>query len=47
MHFCLRSEMYGAFYEVDKDPNQMGKKLKDTGELWIIYCSLLFTLGTH
>lgn len=34
--------MYGAFYEVDRDPNQKGKKLKDAGEVLIISCSLLF-----
>lgn len=43
MPFYPRSEIYGAFYEADGDPNQIGKKLKDTGELLIIYCSL-FTL---
>ncbi|XP_056903879.1 cilia- and flagella-associated protein 46 isoform X4 [Takifugu flavidus] len=27
------SEIYGAFYEADADPDQIGKKLKDTGTL--------------
>lgn len=44
MHFCFRSELYGAFYEKDRDVNQHGKIVKATGKVLIIYCSLLFTL---